>query len=138
MKFAVIPVLVACLSACVTMGKEITEEQLASFRKGETTPQEVIAQLGRPTSSTVTASGLRTLSYMFAHSQARPGTFVPFIGPFIGGADTRSSMVIFIFGADGKLQDFHASQTQLGSGFGAAAGRYQSPSTDQPSEAAPR
>lgn len=135
MRFTALLICALLLSGCVTMGREITEEQLAGFKKGETTVQDVTSKLGTPTSSSVTATGQRTLSYMFAHSQARPGTFVPIIGPLIGGADTRSSMVIFIFGADGKLQDFHASQSQLGSGFGAAAGQYQPPYADQPSEA---
>ena len=131
-------IMVLLISGCATTGKEVTQDQLVDFKKGETTIDDVIAKLGAPTSSTVTATGQRTISYVFAHAQARPGSFIPFIGPFVGGMDSRSSMVIFIFGADGRLQNYHASQSQLGSGTGAAAGRYQQPNYDQPKEAPPK
>ena len=138
MKQTWICLLVVLLSACATVGREVSQDQLASFKKGETTAEDVVAKLGPPTSSSISGTGLRTISYMFAHAQARPGSFVPFIGPLIGGTDSRSSMVVFIFGSDGKLQNYYASQSQLGSGTGFAAGRYQQPNVDQPSEAAPQ
>jgi hypothetical protein len=131
-------VVVLFISGCTTVGKELTQDQLVDFKAGETTIDDVVAKLGAPTSSSVTATGQRTISYVFAHAQARPGSFVPFIGLLIGGTDSRSSMVIFIFDADGKLQNYHASQSQLGSGTGAAAGRYQQPNYDQPKEAPPK
>jgi outer membrane protein assembly factor BamE (lipoprotein component of BamABCDE complex) len=123
------------VSSCASVGKEVTQDQLVEFKKGETTINEVVAKLGTPTSSSVTASGQRTISYVFAHAQARPGSFVPIVGPLIGGTDSRSSMVILMFDADGKLLNYNASQSQLGSGTGAAAGRYQQPNYDQPKEA---
>lgn len=127
---------VLTLFGCVTMGKEITEEQLAGFKKGETTIDQVVANLGSPTSSSVSsATGQRTISYMFAHAQARPASFIPFIGPLVGGTDSRSTWVVFMFGMDGKLLTYYASQSQLGMGTGAAAGRYQQQTPDQPHEA---
>lgn len=123
------------VSGCVTIGKEVTQEQVTEFKKHQTTVEDVVAKLGPPTSSTISATGNRTISYVFAHAQARPGSFVPFVGPLIGGTDSRSSSMIFVFGADGKLEDYYASQSQLGSGTGFAAGRYQQPNVDQPKEA---
>lgn len=123
------------IAGCMTIGKEVTPDQLAGFKKGETTINEVVTKLGSPTFSSVTASGQRTLSYTFAHAQARPGSFVPIIGPLIGGADTRGSSVVFIFDPDGKLQNYYASQSQYGAGTGFSAGKYQQPYHDQPSEA---
>lgn len=129
---------VLCISGCVTTGKEVTEDQLRDFKRGETTIDDVVAELGAPTSTSVTATGQRTISYLFAHSQPRPGSFVPLVGPLIGGADRRSSIVIFLFGPDGKLVNYRASQSRLGSGTGAAGGRYREPEADQPKEAPPR
>jgi outer membrane protein assembly factor BamE (lipoprotein component of BamABCDE complex) len=138
MKHVLICLAAILITACATVGREISQDQLANFKKGETTVEQVVAKLGPPTSSSISGTGLRTISYMFAHAQARPGSFVPFIGPLIGGTDSRSSMVILIFGSDGKLQNYHASQSQLGSGTGFAAGAYQQPNVDQPQEAAPK
>lgn len=123
------------LGACVTVGKEVTQEQLSDFKRGVTTQEEIVAKLGRPTSSTISASGDRYMSYVFAHSQARPATFIPIVGAFAGGADTRSSHVMFIFDRDGKLRDYRATESNLGSGHGLAGGAYQEPNQDQPSEA---
>ena len=128
-------VMLALLSGCVSIGKEITQDQLAGFKAGETTPDQVIAKLGAPTSNTSSADGRRSMGYMFAHSQARPGSFVPIIGPLIGGADSRSSHVVFMFGPDGKLINYLSSQSQTGMGTGAAGGKYQAATPDQPQEA---
>ena len=123
------------LAGCVSMGKEISQEQLTEFKKGVTTEKDVIAKLGSPTTSSMTASGQRSLGYMFAHAQARPESFIPFIGPFVGGADSRGTTVIFLFGPDGTLTDYYATQTQLGMGVGIEGGTYQEPYRDQPQEA---
>lgn len=130
--------LLFAITGCVSIGKEITADQLNGFKTGETTPDQVIAKLGPPTGSTVSADGRRSMSYVFAHSQARPGSFIPVIGPLVGGTDSRSSNVVFIFGPDGKLANFISSQSQTGMGTGAAGGKYQAPIPDQPQEAAKR
>jgi hypothetical protein len=124
------------LSACATVGREIKQDQLADFKKGVTTPEEVVAKLGNPISSSVNSTGVRSLVYVFAHAQARPASFIPFIGPFVGGTDSRSSSVVFVFGADGKMLDYHASQSQMGTGTGFSSGTYQQPDYSQPQEAA--
>lgn len=123
------------LSACATVGREIKPEQLADFKKGVTTPEEVVAKLGNPISTSVNSTGIRSLVYVFGHAQARPESFIPFIGPFVGGVDSRSNSVVFMFGADGKMLDYHASQSQIGSGTGFAGGNYQQPDYNQPQEA---
>lgn len=124
------------LGACATVGKEVTQEQLAGFKQGETTLPEVTARLGQPTSSTLLATGGRSISYVFAHAQVRAASLIPIVGPLVGGTDSRSSMVIFSFGPDGKLLNFVASQSQLGMGTGLAAGSYQPRTEDQPREVA--
>ena len=130
-------ILALLVSGCATVGKEIAPSQLAGFRKGETTIDEVVARLGTPTASSVTSTGQRTLSYVFAHTQVRPATFIPIVGLFAGGADSRSSVVVFTFAPDGRLQEYVASQSQVGTGTGAAARRYQQPNDDQPQEGLP-
>ena len=126
------------LAGCVSMGKEVTQDQLAGFKKGQTTPDQVIARLGQPTSKSIAGDGSQSMSYVFAHAQARPASFIPIIGPLVGGTDSRGSNVIFLFGPDGKLINYYASQSQTGMGTGAAGGKYQAPTPDQPREAPPR
>lgn len=135
MKAMIAALLLIVLSGCATVGKEVTQEQVKGFKKGETTMEEVVSKLGSPTSSGVDASGRTVISYVFVHAQARAATFVPLVGPLIGGADSRSSAVSFTFGPNGVLLDYNHTQSAFGSGTGFAAGRYQQPNADQPREA---
>jgi outer membrane protein assembly factor BamE (lipoprotein component of BamABCDE complex) len=127
----------AALTGCATVGKEVTPDQLTDFKPGTTTVADVVSKLGAPTSSSATSNGYQTLMYIYAHAQARPASFIPIIGPLVGGTDSHSSSVIFMFGADGRLIRYMASQSQLGASTGLAAGPYRAPIADQPSTAPP-
>jgi hypothetical protein len=52
------------------------------------------------------------------HSQARPETFIPIIGGFIGGADAQSQSFSFVFGPNGMLRSGSNSQSRTGVGMG--------------------
>jgi outer membrane protein assembly factor BamE (lipoprotein component of BamABCDE complex) len=121
------------VSALMSTGREVTQDQLARFQRGVTTQDEVIAKLGQPTSSTISASGQRELAYVFMHTQVRPETFIPIVGSFVGGGDTRMSQVVFTFDPAGKLVDYRATESNVGTGMGLAGGSYQT-RTDQPAE----
>lgn len=128
-------VLLLTLAGCATVGREVTESQLQGLAKGKTTMDEVVARLGKPTSSASTLEGKRFISYVFAHAQARPESFIPIVGAFVGGTDVRSTMVTFTFDRDGKLEGYVQSQSATGSGTGLAAGEYRAPDRSLPQEA---
>jgi len=118
--------LVALLSVgligCAATGVRVDESQLSHFQKGKTTYAEVVAALGQPTTTSVLSDGRRLALYSYAEAQARPETFIPIIGPLVGGADTRSSMVSFQFDEAGILQSYSSSQSQYGSAMGFSSG----------------
>lgn len=124
------------LSGCMASGVQVKPEQLSNFKKGETTKQQVISALGNPTARSVTADGSEMLIYNYAAYQARPASFIPLIGPLVGGADVQTSMVWFQFGTDGKLINYTAQNSATGS-----ANNFAAPSTpqttNQPSKATP-
>ncbi|SHM05116.1 Beta-barrel assembly machine subunit BamE [Nitrosospira sp. Nsp11] len=134
MKGIVIAAMALALSACATVGKEISQDQLAGFKEGVTTVNDVIERLGAPTSTTV-SSGRTVMVYSFMHSQARPASFIPIVGAFAGGADVRSTMVSFVFGDNGKLERYSHTSTKTGAGTGFASGGYQKPDMSLPQEA---
>lgn len=119
------------LTACAATGVRVTEEQVKQFEKGKSTYVEVVQKLGQPTTSVVTSQGLRYASYAYSEAAARPETFIPFVGPFVGGVDARSNAVTFIFDGRGVLQDYTSATSQFGTGMGAAAGT-NPPRVDQP------
>lgn len=104
------------LVACASSGVKVTQEKVESLQKGKTTYAEVIRDFGNPTSSTVSANGTKIVSYSYFGYQTRPETFIPFVGAFVGGADTEHSMVMLTFDDRGILKDYTA--TQGGSGVG--------------------
>lgn len=122
MKRLMVVFMLSALAGCASYGVQVAPERMAGFKKGETTEADVVAALGNPTSVTDSLSTGRMLMYTGATAQARPASFIPFIGPLVGGTDVKSSMVMFHFGRDGKLVDINANHSQYGSGSGFAAG----------------
>lgn len=118
----VVLIVILQLVGCAASGIRITEDQLVVLQKGKTTVEDVHRAFGRPTSSTVTASGDRMFAYMYVEAQARPETFIPIVGGFIGGADSRSTMVTMRFDSAGVLQDFSSTTSEMGMGTGFASG----------------
>lgn len=122
MKWLVGAVALLALAGCVAMGVQVTESQLKSFERGKSTVGQVVSSLGQPTSSTLSADGTRMLMYMYTEAQARPESFIPYVGAFIGGSDSRSNMVMMRFDASGVLIDYTASTSQIGTGTGFSSG----------------
>jgi outer membrane protein assembly factor BamE (lipoprotein component of BamABCDE complex) len=119
------------LAGCVSSGVEVKPEQTANFRPGVTTRQEVLAKLGNPTTSSTLPDGSTMLVYAFSAAQARPASFIPIVGAFVGGADAHSSMVSFQFTPAGVLKSSSSATSQSGSQMGTTT--TTSPmQTDQP------
>jgi sulfur carrier protein ThiS len=114
----------ACLalSGCASVGVKVDEQAMARFEKGKTTYAEVVRSLGQPTSSVVDSNGQRMIMYTYAQAQTRPESFVPIVGLFAGGADVKSSNVMFTFDRSDRLVSYSSSATQLGAGTGLASG----------------
>jgi hypothetical protein len=132
MKWLVLLAGLMVLAGCVSAGVKVDEANLASFEKGKTTYPEVLARLGQPTTSSLMPDGRRMLIYSWVQARARAENFIPLIGPFVGGADSRSSSVVIWIDADGKLASYSISQSQYGVGRGLDAGPDPGPVPAQP------
>lgn len=132
----VVALLGLAVAGCATVGREISDAQLETLRKGVTTETEAVATLGQPTSVMRLGDGSRRLTYSFAHAQARPESFIPVVGLAVGGSDVRSSVVILSFDRAGVLQDYMSHTTRTGAGTGFASGTYRAPDRSLPQEAA--
>src|SRR5271170_507965 len=120
------------LAGCMSAGVKVDEANLKAFEAGKTTYGDVIASLGAPTTNALMPDGRRMLMYNWVQARARPQNFIPLIGPFVGGADSRSSSVIIWIDSDGKLANYSASQSQYGIGRGLDAGPDPGRVPDQP------
>lgn len=118
------------LAACMSTGVKVDPQQVASFRAGVTTKQEVESRLGSPTVQSMLPDGTSILVYSFTSAQARPASFIPLIGMFAGGADVKSQSVSFQFGPDGILKGSTSTAAQSGSQMGTTTSTPMQ--TDQP------
>ncbi len=108
--------LAACLlcTACMTAGTQVGPGQLAQFQKGKTTEREIVSALGEPNSKSVTSDGTSVICYTYVHAAARPETFIPLVGAFVG-ADSRSDSTCFQF-SQGVLESSSTNTSKFTSG----------------------
>lgn len=97
------------LSGCVSVGTKFDESKVSSFKIGETNCTDAVAALGRPSSDTRTASGLRTVLYAYSDMRTRPETFLPYIGPLVGGMDNDTKSLSLVCDSRGILKDYSLS-----------------------------
>ena len=122
MRFSAIVTIALILGGCAASGVQVKEEQLSQFEKGKATSSEVIEKLGQPSQSMLMPNGSRMLIYSYVQIQTRPETFIPLVGAFVGGADTRSNTAILMFDKSGILQSVSASTGATGTGMGLYSG----------------
>lgn len=135
MKHLLVGLLVVLLSGCAATGVQITEEQLSFLKPGTTTIDEAVANLGQPNMNMRNPDGTRMISYVYSEAQARPETFVPIVGAFIGGVDARSNVVMLQFDRDGKLMTHTASSSMFGTGTNFSSGVTPNRVEGQPKQA---
>lgn len=123
--------LVALLAGCASSGVRVTDDQISQFKEGQTTQQEVITALGAPTSRMRNSDGTTILMYTYAEARTRGATFIPIVGMFAGGVDTRYSSVSMTFDKDGVLENHttFGGETGTATGIAVDAG---GPVLDQP------
>jgi len=113
---------ISLMSACAASGVHVSEAQVSSFQKGKTTYEDVVLELGNPTSKTLDSAHNTQIVYVYSEYQTRPETFIPYVGAFVGGADTRTNIASFKFNQVGILQDYSFSETALGTASNLSAG----------------
>lgn len=119
MKRGLIPGLLSgvLLAGCMSAGVEVRPEQMATFKRGVTTLQEVTAALGPASVQTALDDGSMLLVYTYVTSRPHPESYIPFIGSLVGGADTRSSAAVFLFDTRGVLKSENTTTSNVGTGL---------------------
>ena len=92
--------LTACAPATqtVTVGVPITDELIASIEQGKTTKSELVARLGRPTTTTSMPNGTSIAAWSYRHSERRgykEGRNYIFSRRVMPVVDTRALSVTF-------------------------------------------
>ena len=97
------------LAGCVSSGNTlILDESRVSQVKEGLTKDQVRNLIGEPEGMS-TNNKTEVWSYMHTEAQANAASFIPIVGLFAGGATGRSSSLILVFDADGKVQTINRS-----------------------------
>lgn len=123
--------LIPLIAACVSTGRKIDQAAADSIKKGETTRAQVGQMLGAPEMVTKTSNGDTVYLYHYMRATPKASTFIPYIGPFVGGANVQQQMTRITFGPDNVVKDFSTTQGATESDMGlAAGGRPDTPEVD--------
>lgn len=104
--------LFAASPALAAKHHEPTAQDLAAFKVGVTTYPDVVAALGPPSSESVDSTGARTIAFTSVRTHVKAATFIPYVGLFAGGATGDVSILVFIFGPDGRLTAYQSTSSQ--------------------------
>jgi outer membrane protein assembly factor BamE (lipoprotein component of BamABCDE complex) len=110
------------LTGCASVGHKIDQNAVQKIEMGKTTKREVISLLGSPDQVTQAANGTVTFMYLYARATAKPATFIPVVGPFVGGANVQNQMFVVMFGPDGIVKNFVSTHGATESSTGVTTG----------------
>ena len=119
---AIILATIVLANGCVSTGRKIDQAAADSIKKGETTRAQVGQLLGSPEMITKNSNGDTIYIYHYMRATPKASTFIPYIGPFVGGANIQQQMTRITFGPDNVVKDFSTTQGATESDMGLAAG----------------
>jgi outer membrane protein assembly factor BamE (lipoprotein component of BamABCDE complex) len=94
------------LAGCASYGTKIDQAAISKMVKGKTTETEVRAMLGDPVSVGITPDGKKLSIYMYSHAQRKASSFIPIVGLFVGGAETKTQTVQIWYDDKGVVINF--------------------------------
>lgn len=121
-KRSIIFLLVFFCAGCVSVGRQIDQASVEKIHKGETTKDQAVGLLGPPNSVTQAGNGETIFVYFYIRSAAKPETFIPCIGPLVGGATAQQQILTLTFGQDGIVKNISRTETATDSSMGISSG----------------
>ena len=109
------------LTGCASSGKRINTNYVSQIKTGETTEQDIRANLGNPMAASVTQDGKKMIVYSFARTEMKAATFIPIVGLFAGGANTETETLQVWFDDSGVVTSHSFNQGNIDSSSGLTA-----------------
>jgi hypothetical protein len=99
---------------CVSVGTPIAKGSVSQIRKGVTTESELVQMFGKPISRATGSDGKLIMGWNYTSSHAKPATFIPLAGGFIGGAVATSETLSVTMDRSGRVTDYRFFETNIG------------------------
>jgi outer membrane protein assembly factor BamE (lipoprotein component of BamABCDE complex) len=108
-------ILAVCLAlaGCASAGVKVDSNAVAKIQKGVTTKAEVLALLGAPMTDTLAGDGREFMLWSYAHTQMKGATFIPVVGMFAGGSNTKMTTCQVILNKDKVVEDMLLSDGNI-------------------------
>ena len=115
MRYVVMCLIVLSLSACAstTAGNKFDQETFSHFVKGKTTYDEVVRELGEPSSLIKNADGSKTAEYRYLTRTTKPESYIPIVGGFLGGYNSEQNTAVLMFNKKSVLTDYSSSKSHF-------------------------
>lgn len=120
--FITITLIMIVIAGCASVGRKLDQEAVNKIKKGETTKREVVGLIGSPDRVTNMGNGDAFWTYSYARATAKPSSFIPVVGPFVGGANVQSQMLMLTFGPDNIVKDIMNTYSATESDTGVTTG----------------
>jgi outer membrane protein assembly factor BamE (lipoprotein component of BamABCDE complex) len=105
-KILLAALLVVTVAGCSSVGTPIARDKVNQIQPGLTTEQDVLRMFGVPSTKTLDTSGRMVLSWIFSSASAKPQTFIPVAGAFVGGYNTRLQQLTILIDKKGRVQSW--------------------------------
>ena len=122
MKKISIALLFLFLFGCVSVGRQIDQSSADKIQQGKSTKEEVVNLVGPPGFVSRLTSGDTIFHYNYTRATPKASSFIPCIGPLLGGSDVQSQSLNVTFGPDGIVKAISrtegATESNIGIGIG--------------------
>lgn len=105
-KMIIFIVYTVALYGCVSYGQQVNTDYVAKIKKGETTEQEILNNLGAPMAMKSTAEGLKLYIYAYVKGEASAVSFIPVVGSYLDGAKAEAQTLKVWIDENGVVSDF--------------------------------
>ena len=102
----------AMMIGCMSSGKKIEQSKVDKLQKGVTTRAQLEQEMGPPDEVFPQENGKRMLVYRYLSAKAKGTSFIPIVGMFAGGSDTRRQTFTVIVDKGGIVEDFELTDRE--------------------------
>jgi hypothetical protein len=88
--FAITMVFLVFQARCASVGTNANTSQIETIQKGVTTRADVEVKLGQPNMVSLMGDGRKIILYNYSEYRTEAGTFIPFVGLVVFGANTQN------------------------------------------------
>lgn len=78
------------LCGCASVGNNYDSRKVADIQPGKTSEADLVKMFGAPEQQGINSSGQTTMQWIYTEATAKGASFIPVVGLFAGGANTKS------------------------------------------------